>query len=144
MAERRPKSLAGTIVKTFMLDAPVDRVYRAFTDQRDLEEWLAEPYAIDVKPGGAFAFGQVADGHTTSGEFLEVLPKKRLVYTWHFAIFDPRSRKAMPNWSEVEKAIGETSFGHMFTLELEVSVDGKVQTIRSPQFLREEPMVIST
>jgi hypothetical protein len=53
-------------------------------------------------------------------------------------------RLSMPNWSEVEKAIGESSFGHMFTLELEVSIDGKVQTISSPQFPREEPMVIVT
>jgi hypothetical protein len=51
---------------------------------------------------------------------------------------------SLPEWSEVEKAIGQTSFGHMFTLELDVAVDGQVQTISSVEFPREEPHVIVT
>lgn len=51
---------------------------------------------------------------------------------------------ALPNWSEVEKAIGVSSFGHMFTLELDVAIDGQVQTVSSPEFPREEPHVIVT
>lgn len=51
---------------------------------------------------------------------------------------------SMPSWSEVETAIGQSSFGHMFTLELDVAIDGVVQTVSSPEFPREEPHVIVT
>lgn len=51
---------------------------------------------------------------------------------------------SMPSWTEVEQAIGQSSFGHMFTLELEVAIDGQVQTVSSPEFPREEPHVIVT
>src|SRR3972149_6062865 len=110
MAERKSKSLAATIVKTFTLDAPVERVYRAFTERRDLEEWLAAPYEIDAREGGAFAFGQMADGHTTSGKFVEVVPNKRLVYTWSFTVIDPKTRKVLPNWSEDRPTKVEITF----------------------------------
>lgn len=51
---------------------------------------------------------------------------------------------SLPDWSAVEKAIGESSFGHMFTLEVDVEVDGRVETVASPEFPREEPHVIVT
>jgi len=53
MAARKPKSLGGTIVKAITLDAPVERVYRAFTQRSDLEQWLAEPYDVDARAGGS-------------------------------------------------------------------------------------------
>jgi hypothetical protein len=51
---------------------------------------------------------------------------------------------SLPNWTEVEAAIGKPSFGHMFTLEIDIEVDGKLQTVSSPQFPREEPHVVVT
>ncbi|MCX4245638.1 hypothetical protein [Paraliomyxa miuraensis] len=51
---------------------------------------------------------------------------------------------SVPDWSEVEKAMGAGSYGHMFHLELEVKVGDEVQSVRSPQFPREEPHVIVT
>lgn len=51
---------------------------------------------------------------------------------------------SLPEWSEVEKTIGKTSYGHMFTLELDIAVDGQVQTVSSVEFPREEPHVIVT
>jgi hypothetical protein len=51
---------------------------------------------------------------------------------------------AMPDWSKVEEAIGQSSFGYMFTLEIDVVIDGQVQTVSSAEFPREEPHVIVT
>ncbi|WP_106393479.1 hypothetical protein [Enhygromyxa salina] len=50
----------------------------------------------------------------------------------------------LPDWTAVEQAIGESSFGHMFTIEVDVEVDGRVETVVSPEFPREEPHVIVT
>jgi hypothetical protein len=51
---------------------------------------------------------------------------------------------SMPSWSEVEEKLGQSSYGHMFTLELDVVIGGEVQTVSSQEFPREEPHVIVT
>lgn len=48
------------------------------------------------------------------------------------------------DWSAIEETIGESSFGHMFTLEIDVAVDGVVQTVRSAKVPREQPNIIVT
>jgi hypothetical protein len=50
----------------------------------------------------------------------------------------------VPNWSDVEAKIGGTSFGHMFVVEVELTIDGERQTVRSPAFTRERPHVLVT
>ncbi len=51
---------------------------------------------------------------------------------------------SIPNWSELEKTIGGSSFGPMFMLEVDVEINGKVTTILSPQFVRREPQIVRT
>lgn len=52
---------------------------------------------------------------------------------------------SLPNWNDVErKKSGASAIGHMFVLEVEVSIDGVSQTIRSQQFPREEAHVVVT
>lgn len=49
-----------------------------------------------------------------------------------------------PNWAEVEKASGKSSWGPMFILDVDVEVDGVVRTISSPKVPRNEPVNIVT
>ncbi len=52
---------------------------------------------------------------------------------------------SVPDWNTVDEAIGpKGSMGHMFLLELDIDVGTQRQTVRSPQFPREEPHVIVT
>ena len=51
---------------------------------------------------------------------------------------------SVPEWSKVDAMIGRSSFGFMFVLEVDVEVDGVVETLRSPQFPREEPHIVVT
>jgi hypothetical protein len=51
---------------------------------------------------------------------------------------------SLPNWSKVEEAIGGSSYGPMFTLELDITVDGELRTVSSPEVPREMPHVIVT
>ncbi len=52
---------------------------------------------------------------------------------------------SVPDWSEVHEAMGiRDSYGTMFLLELDVSIGGQRQSIRSAEFPREEPHVIVT
>lgn len=77
-----------------VLKAPPEKVYRAFLDSDALRRWLP-PYGflcsvehLDAKVGGSFrmAFKNYTTGHSHSfgGEFLELEPNRRLVYTDRF------------------------------------------------------------
>ena len=75
-----------------VFDAPPERVYAAWTDPALLRRWwAAEPgwttpeATTDVRVGGAYRLSmQGTDGilRTVAGEYLEVDPPRRLVYTW--------------------------------------------------------------
>jgi len=78
-----------TLVRTFA--APVAKVFAAWTDPALLRRWLAPgPCQVveataDARPGGQYRIvvvGPGGDRHTTTGEYREVVPGKRLVKTW--------------------------------------------------------------
>lgn len=72
--------------------APPDEVFRCWTDPDELKNWY-QPVAgwvttaeIDLKVGGKYriAFGpEGQDPFVETGEYLEVDPPKRLLYTLH-------------------------------------------------------------
>ncbi len=77
-----------------VLKAPPEKVYRAFLDADALSRWLP-PYGflcrvehVDARVGGTFrmAFKNYTTGHAHSfgGEFLELEPSRKLVYTDRF------------------------------------------------------------
>jgi len=79
---------------TRTIAAPVAKVFEAWTDPTLMRRWFApDPYEVteaeaDVRPGGKYRFvaATADDGpHTTTGEYLEVEPNRRLVQTWFYA-----------------------------------------------------------
>ena len=72
--------------------APPARVFQAITDPRQLPQWWGQEGMyktvdcdIDLKVGGRWSSrGSDAGGNafTVEGEYLEIDPPKRLVYTW--------------------------------------------------------------
>lgn len=50
---------------------------------------------------------------------------------------------SQPDWSKINAKLGNT-YGQMFELELDIEIDGVKQTVRSPEFSREEPHVVVT
>ena len=74
------------------LDAPVDLVWKAYTDPEHLKRWFApKPFEIseielDLKPGGIFRIRMVGPdgfdtGHGTPGCVLEVIEGRKLAWT---------------------------------------------------------------
>jgi uncharacterized protein YndB with AHSA1/START domain len=70
-----------TITRT--LDAPVDKVWAAWTSADDYSTWAsAEEVVMDVRPGGTWSSVMVIPGGTRvplSGGYTEVVENKRLV-----------------------------------------------------------------
>ena len=74
------------------IDAPVDLVWKAYTDPEHLKQWFApKPYQIsevdlDLRPGGVFRIRMTGPdgfdtGHGTPGCVLEVIEGRKLVWT---------------------------------------------------------------
>jgi uncharacterized protein YndB with AHSA1/START domain len=78
-----------------VLQAPPERIYRAFLDADALAKWLppngfsGKVHQIDAKIGGAYrmSFTNFTNGHSHAfgGKYLELVPHERLRYT---AVFD--------------------------------------------------------
>lgn len=78
------------LVLTRLIDAPPEKVYRAWTEPALLKQWFAPlpfttPVAeLDVRPGGANLIVMRAPDGTdmpNRGVYLEVVPNQKLVFT---------------------------------------------------------------
>ncbi|HEY6399332.1 MAG TPA: SRPBCC domain-containing protein [Solirubrobacteraceae bacterium] len=84
-----------------LLDAPPERIFAAWTDPALLRRWwAAEPdwtgseAATDVRVGGRYRLSMRDPSGTVRsvvGEYLEVDPPRRLVYTWSWEAHDHSS-----------------------------------------------------
>ena len=84
----------NTITLHRVLRAPPERVYRAFLDPAALTKWLpphgftGAVHELDAKVGGKYrmSFTNFGSGnsHSFGGEYLELVPGKRIVHTDRF------------------------------------------------------------
>jgi uncharacterized protein YndB with AHSA1/START domain len=61
--------------------APPAEVFRWFVDPDLLAGWIGIRATLEPRPGGSFRF-EIADGEWCSGRYLEVVPGRRVVFTW--------------------------------------------------------------
>jgi uncharacterized protein YndB with AHSA1/START domain len=73
---------SASLVRT--IQAPPQKVFAAWVDGAQLQRWLAPIAQADGRPGGHFRLEvHTADGsHVVAGEYLELVPARRLVMTW--------------------------------------------------------------
>lgn len=84
----------GTVKLHRVLRAPAERVYRAFTDADALVKWLpphgftGKVHQLDVRVGGSYRMSftnfTTSKSHSFGGNYREVVPNERLVYTDKF------------------------------------------------------------
>ncbi len=92
MAHQSSEPATLRLTRTFT--APLDRVFRAWTDPAQLKRWWGPPgnettsAEIDLRAGGTYRFGmrRLPAGEVTylTGTFQEVSPLERLVFTWRW------------------------------------------------------------
>ncbi len=74
------------IVLAITLKATPARVYRALTEAAEIEKWFFPEAVTDPRPGGRYKFTwhsqHAASNHVREGEFIEVIPGKKVSYTW--------------------------------------------------------------
>jgi uncharacterized protein YndB with AHSA1/START domain len=72
---------AGAVECEIRVDAAPETVFPFFTDPERMTRWMGETATLDPRPGGVCRVA-VAGEHTASGEYVEVDPPRRVVFTW--------------------------------------------------------------
>ena len=70
-----------TVERTVDLDAPVEDVWSALTEDGELSDWFGGPSMLDPVPGGAGRF-ESDDGDVRRARVDDVEPGRRLSWRW--------------------------------------------------------------
>jgi uncharacterized protein YndB with AHSA1/START domain len=70
-----------TIERTISIAASPQTIWEFFVDPEKLRRWKGMKAELDPTPGGIYRC-EVIPGHTARGEFVELDPPHRLVFTW--------------------------------------------------------------
>lgn len=85
--------MTGEVRIERIIDAPRDKVFRAWTDPEQLRRWwgpgeyATKHASIDLRPGGGYLLVIQAgedDPMHLAGTFHEIDPPRRLVYSWRW------------------------------------------------------------
>ena len=86
----QPSAVAHELLLTRLIDAPRQKLWRAWTEPALLKQWFTpRPWTTpvvttDVRPGGSSHVvmrGPDGSEHANDGVYLEVVPNERLVFT---------------------------------------------------------------
>jgi uncharacterized protein YndB with AHSA1/START domain len=66
---------------TVHIEAAPETVFPYFTDPARYTQWMGSSATLDAVPGGTYRIG-MRDGVSAVGEFVEIDPPHRLVFTW--------------------------------------------------------------
>jgi uncharacterized protein YndB with AHSA1/START domain len=87
------------IVEIF--DAPRDVVFAAWTEPEQLKAWWGSGFfetvsaEVDLRPGGRYELLLEPGSMRLVGEFREVMPPQRLVYSWRWVEGVPDTRESL-------------------------------------------------
>jgi uncharacterized protein YndB with AHSA1/START domain len=69
------------IEREVAIAASPETVWGFLVDPEKQKRWMGQDVTSDVSPGGSYRT-EVIPSHVASGEFVEIDPPRRLVYTW--------------------------------------------------------------
>lgn len=100
------------IVREIRIDAPPEEVFPYFTDAKKMVSWKAVRAELDPRPGGIFRI-DVTGRDVARGEYLEIDPPRRVVFTWGWEGGNPA---APPGSSVVEVTLSPDGQGTVLRL----------------------------
>jgi uncharacterized protein YndB with AHSA1/START domain len=84
-----------------VFDAPREAVFAAWTNPEQLKRWWGPGFfetvaaELDLRPGGRYELLLEPGSMRLAGEFREVVPPQRLVYTWRWIEGVPDTRESL-------------------------------------------------
>ena len=90
MLNAEQKNTEGVLVIKRIIPAPIEEVFKAFTDASILQQWMGpgevECVAAETNPqvGGSYRIHMRSKqgDHIAVGEYLEIIPNEKLVFSW--------------------------------------------------------------
>ena len=71
---------ADILEREIRIAAQPETIFAFFVDPAKMIQWLGKAVTADARPGGTCRID--INGHVTRGEYLEVVPPSRVVFTW--------------------------------------------------------------
>jgi uncharacterized protein YndB with AHSA1/START domain len=94
------------------VEADPETVFPFFTDPGKLTRWMGTQAELDPRPGGIYRV-QVLEQWTARGEYVEVDPPRRVVFTWGW---ENEGSAVAPGASTVEVSLVADGAGTLVTL----------------------------
>jgi uncharacterized protein YndB with AHSA1/START domain len=93
----RIEAEASVEVRTRIAASP-ETVFEFFTDPDKMIQWMGRSAELDARPGGAFRC-DINGRHIASGEYVEIEPPHRVVFSWGW---EGEDAMVVPGASRVE------------------------------------------
>jgi uncharacterized protein YndB with AHSA1/START domain len=75
------------VEKRLRIEAPAELVFEMLTRAEHFVRWMAPTADVDARPGGELRWTH-ANGNTCSGRFLDLVPGRRIVFSYGWARAD--------------------------------------------------------
>ena len=72
---------SAAVTREITIAAAPEIVWTYLVDEGKAARWMGQAAELDARPGGLYRV-EVLPGHTARGQFVELDPPRRLVYTW--------------------------------------------------------------
>ena len=97
------ESTAETTVvqREIAIAARPETVWEFLVDSEKATRWMGTSATLDARPGGVYLC-HVIPGHTARGEFVEVDPPRRLVFTWGWDASETEPNPVTPGSTRIE------------------------------------------
>jgi uncharacterized protein YndB with AHSA1/START domain len=69
-----------TLEREIRIAAQPETIFAFFIDPAKMMQWIATEVTADARPGGLCRMN--INGYVTRGEYLEITPHRRVVFTW--------------------------------------------------------------
>jgi len=71
------------LTREITINASPETVFSFLTEESKMKQWFGQVVEADLRPGGVFHVGENnPDGHQCRGEFVEIVPHNKLVFTF--------------------------------------------------------------
>jgi uncharacterized protein YndB with AHSA1/START domain len=91
----------ASLQREVQIDASPETVWEFLVDPEKATRWMGMRATFEPRPGGVYHC-DVIPGHTARGEFVEVDPPRRLVFTWGWEPGEDGTSAVPPGSSTIE------------------------------------------
>lgn len=104
--------MSTEITKSILIDAPAEVVFKALTDEEELVQWMPRRAKMDARVGGQYEFDFYRESNRSEtvakGEVLELVPNRKLVYTFVSSLGRSDVTQTLLTWTLEEEPGGKT------------------------------------